>query len=37
MAAAWRVLRGPWQGAARTWAWLALIFGVVSIWLHWRG
>ncbi|MBP6337919.1 MAG: hypothetical protein KA375_10000 [Vitreoscilla sp.] len=37
LAAAWRALRGGrMQGAARTWALLALIFGAVSVWLHWH-
>jgi len=37
LAAAWRWLRGgPQQAAARTWALLSLIFGAVSVWLHWQ-
>ena len=37
LAAVLRVLRsGRLQGAARTWAVMALIFGAVSAWLHWH-
>jgi len=37
LAAAVRAVReGALQGAARTWALMALIFGLVSAWLHWH-
>lgn len=37
LAAVWRLRRaGQLQGAASTWALLALIFGAVSAWLHWH-
>jgi hypothetical protein len=26
--------RGRWRGAPLTWAWIALVFGAVSAWLH---
>lgn len=30
-----RVRSGHWHGAARTWVLIAIIFGAVSLWLHW--
>jgi hypothetical protein len=35
-AALWRAARSPSgaRGAARTWGWMALLFGLVSLWLH---
>lgn len=35
IAAALRWRRAPgWRGATGTWAWLALLFGAVALWLH---
>jgi hypothetical protein len=36
LAAAGRWRQRRWRGAPSTWALLALIFGLVSLWLHTR-
>jgi uncharacterized membrane protein YhaH (DUF805 family) len=35
LAACWRRWRsGRWQGAPAIWAWLAVVFGLVGLWLR---